>query len=49
MNVQRTGPAARTQTATLVATDGAAQDAVGLSVAIGGDTIVAGARGDDLV
>ena len=39
----RTGPAARTQTAKLTATDGAERDGLGTSVAIDGDTIVAGA------
>ena len=39
----RTGAATRTQTAKLTATDGAAGDNLGSSVAIDGDTIVAGA------
>ena len=41
------GPAARTQTAELTASDGAASDLLGASVAIDGDTIVAGAPTDD--
>ncbi|MDQ4081940.1 MAG: FG-GAP repeat protein, partial [Actinomycetota bacterium] len=44
----RTGAAARTETAKLTATDGAAGDVLGFSVAIDGDTIVAGARDDDV-
>ncbi len=44
----RTGPAARTETAKLTASDGAAFDGLGNSVAIDGDTIVAGAFGDDV-
>jgi hypothetical protein len=43
----RTGAAARTQTAKLTATDGAAGDQLGNSVAIDGDTIVAGASLDN--
>ena len=43
----RTGPAARTETAKLTASDGAAGDNLGFSVAIDGDTIVAGAPLDD--
>ena len=41
----RTGAAQRTETATLSAADAEAQGAVGFSVAIDGDTIVAGAPG----
>ena len=41
------GPAARTETAELTASDGAASDLLGASVAIDGDTIVAGAPTDD--
>jgi FG-GAP repeat len=44
----RTGPFARTQTAKLSASDGAATDFLGWSVAIDGDTIVAGAPGDSV-
>ena len=44
----RTGAAARTETAKLTASDGAAGDVLGASVAIEGDTIVAGAPGDDV-
>jgi FG-GAP repeat len=44
----RTGAAARTETAKLTASDGAASDFFGSSVAIDGDTIVAGAPGDDV-
>lgn len=44
----RTGGAARTETAKLTASDGLAGDALGSSVGIDGDTIVAGAPGDDL-
>ena len=44
----RTGAAARTETAKLTASDGAALDNLGRSVAIDGDTIVAGASGDDI-
>ncbi len=44
----RTGAAARNQTAKLTATDGAADDALGFSVAIDGDTVVAGAYLDDV-
>ena len=44
----RTGAAARTETAKLTASDGAAGDLLGESVAIDGDTIVAGAPGDDV-
>ena len=43
----RTGAAARTETAKLTASDGAAGDNLGFSVAIDGDTIVAGAHLDD--
>ncbi len=43
----RSGAAARLQTAKLSASDGAAGDELGSSVAIEGDVIVAGARGDD--
>ena len=39
----RTGPATRTETAKLTVSDGAAFDELGASLAIGGDTIVAGA------
>jgi len=42
------GTAARTETAKLTASDGAATDRLGDSVAIDGDTIVAGAPGDDI-
>ena len=42
----RSGPAARTETAKLTASDGDATDYLGFSVAIDGDTIVAGASGD---
>ena len=42
----RTGAAARTQTARLIASDGATQDNLGASVDIDGDTIVAGAPFD---
>lgn len=38
-----------TQTAKLTPGDGAASDVFGCSVAVGGDTIVIGARGDDVV
>ena len=41
----RTGAAQRTETATLGASDAEAQGALGFSVAIDGDTIVAGAPG----
>ncbi len=44
----RNGAAARTETAKLTASDGADYDDLGISVAIEGDTIVAGAIGDDL-
>jgi FG-GAP repeat len=44
----RTGAAARTETAKLTAADGAGGDLLGQSVAIDGDTIVAGAPGDDV-
>ena len=44
----RTGPAARSETAKLTASDGAASDWLGLAVAIEGDTIVAGAYLDDI-
>jgi hypothetical protein len=44
----RTGAAARNETAKLTATDGATNDQLGFSVAIDGDTIVAGALGDDV-
>ncbi len=44
----RTGAAARAQTAKLTASDGAPYDALGSSVAIDGDTIVAGGYADDL-
>ncbi len=40
----RTGAAARTETAKLTASDGGFGDQLGTSVAIDGDTIVAGAR-----
>jgi hypothetical protein len=43
-----TGAAARTETAKLNATDGAAGDTLGWSVALAGDTIVAGARSDNV-
>ena len=43
----RTGAAARTETAKLTASDGALGDQLGYSVAIDGDTIVAGAPGGD--
>ena len=45
---ERTGAAARSQTAKLTAADGAAFDALGEAVAIEGDTIVAGAPNDDV-
>ena len=44
----RTGAAARTETAKLSASDGAADDQLGFSVAVAGETIVAGASGDDV-
>ena len=44
----RTGAAARTETAKLSASDGAAVDQLGVSVAVAGETIVAGASGDDV-
>jgi hypothetical protein len=44
----RAGAAERTETAKLIATDGAAGDELGISVAIDGDTIVAGAPVDDV-
>ncbi len=44
----RAGDAARSQTAKLTAADGAPSDVLGLSVAIDGDTIVAGAPFDDV-
>ena len=44
----RTGAPARTETAKLTASDGGPNDGLGVSVAIDGDTIVAGAGGDDL-
>ncbi len=44
----RTGAPARNQTAKLTATDGAAGDRFGRSVAIDGDTIVAGAEFDEV-
>jgi FG-GAP repeat len=44
----RAGAAARTETAKLTATDGAAGDLFGFSVAIDGDTILAGAPLDDI-
>jgi hypothetical protein len=44
----RTGAAARTETARLTASDGAPSDFLGRSVAIDGDTIVAGAPFDDV-
>jgi hypothetical protein len=44
----RTGPAARTETAKLTASDGAAGDVLGVSVAIDGDAIVAGAPFDNV-
>jgi hypothetical protein len=40
-----TGPEARTETAKLTASDGAGGDHLGSSVAVAGDTIVAGAPG----
>ena len=43
----RTGAAVRQETATLTASDGAGGDQLGLSVAVDGDTIVAGAPFDD--
>ena len=43
----RTGAAARTETAKLTASDGGTPDRLGWSVAIDGDTIVAGAPGVD--
>ena len=46
--VARPGAPARTQTAKLTASDGEAIDRLGLSVAIDGDAIVAGADGDDV-
>jgi hypothetical protein len=42
----RTGAAARTETARLTASDGATPDSLGSSVAIDGNTILAGAPGD---
>jgi hypothetical protein len=47
-NFARTGAAARTETAKLTASDGAFDDSLGSSVAIDGDTIVAGAVVDDV-
>ena len=44
----RTGAAARSETAKLTAADGSGGDALGFSVAVGGDTIVAGAPTDDI-
>ncbi len=44
----RTGTAARTETAKLTASDGAATELLGGSVAIAGDTILAGASQDDV-
>ena len=44
----RSGAATRHETAKLTASDGAAFDFLGVSVAIDGDTIVAGAVGDDV-
>ncbi len=44
----RTGAAARTETAKLTASDGATQDFLGFSVAIDGDTIVAGTTWGDV-
>jgi hypothetical protein len=44
----RAGAAARTDAAKLTATDGAAQDLLGISVAIDGDSIIAGAFGNDV-
>ena len=44
----RTGAATRTQTAKLRAADGDPTDRLGTSVGIDGDTIVAGAPGDDI-
>ena len=44
----RTGAAARTETAKLTASEGAAGDILGSSVAIDGETILAGAPGDDV-
>ncbi|HEV2775046.1 MAG TPA: hypothetical protein VGV90_05605 [Solirubrobacteraceae bacterium] len=43
-----TGPAHRTETAKLTASDGAAGDRLGIDVAIDGDTIVASADGDQV-
>jgi hypothetical protein len=43
-----TGAAARTETAKLASSDGAADDLFGVSVALAGDTIVAGAPLDDV-
>ena len=44
----RTGAAARAHAAKLTAADGAARDSLGVSVAIEGDTLLAGAPGDDV-
>ena len=44
----RTGAAARSETARLTADDGAEGDLLGFSVAVDGDTIVAGAPTDDI-
>ena len=44
----RTGPAARNQTARPTASDGAADDGLGSSVAVDGATVLAGAPGDDV-
>ena len=44
----RAGPAARTETAKLTAGDGAERDLLGVSLAVDGDTIVAGAFLDDV-
>jgi FG-GAP repeat len=43
----RTGPAARTETAEATASDGAPNDSLGWSVAVDGDTIVAGVPFDE--
>src|SRR5206468_890273 len=42
------GWASATETAKLTAADGAAGDELGFSVAVAGDTVVAGAEGDDV-
>jgi hypothetical protein len=44
----RAGADARSETAKLTASDGAANDHLGTSVAVDGDTIAAGAQGDDV-